>query len=368
MSVTRTSIQTWRALALAAASAAVVALAIWWTRGETEAVAAVRDDFEAAAPAQNAERVAALELDAPAMRAPTPVADATAPVARAKRRERFAVARTISGRVTCIDCDNLAARFGLFEYDAAAPNDDLLERGHAREDGSFEIQVDRPGKFALLAFAPGRRPGTAVVTIDEKGGDVALAPILLERGLSISGFVRGVATRAGTPMRVRARTHEPRAQQALVYRAFGSRFGWTDGRFEWSVGGADTDANSSYTIWGLRPVEYALSVVDVGELDLDFHDVALVRAPASAVMLNLATCSVQFHFFQQGKPAANQGFVLVTKDELGGSTFQSMATDANGNAEVVLAPHSSVELRCGAVQRQFKSTDGVGELDERIDL
>jgi hypothetical protein len=302
------------------------------------------------------------------MRAPTPVPDASMPVGRPNRRERFAVARTISGRVTCADCDDLAARIGLFAYESAAPSDDLIERGHARKDGSFEIQVDRPGRFALLAFAPGRRPGTAVVTLDDKSGDVALAPILLERGLSITGFVRGVATRAGAPMRVRARTREPRAQQALVYRAFGSRFGWTDGRFEWSVGGADTDANASYTIWGLRPVEYAISVVDVGELDLDFHDVAIVRAPASGVTLNLATCSVQFHFFQQGKPVANQGFVLVTKDELGGSTFQSMATDANGNAEVVLAPHSSVELRCGAVQRQFTALDGGGELDERVDL
>ena len=276
--------------------------------------------------------------------------------------------RVLRGRVACEDISGFEIRVAVFAFDGREPALAPLDETFTDGDGPYVLSVQQPGDFALLAFAPGHRPATSRFSIAAQT-EIELPPLRLETGASISGVVHNAWTDGVRETMVRVRARESGANDKMVvHEAIGGRFVWSDGAFDWAEIESNPTPDSTFWLPGLRPASYSLSVLGVGALGLEFPDIERVSAPAEDVLLTVSACTLNLHVFADGRPARSLPFTFRSIDGHGGASDRLLATDADGNVSMMLAPYSRAEIRRGAVVRPITAAGGGEELELSIAL
>ena len=208
---------------------------------------------------------------------------------------------SVSGRVVDENGDAVPnARIVLFAAPHAA--DALSARGStlADERGCFDVRSANPGDVWLGAIAPGYRPATRRLAIEEGFAELAQT-IVLERGVAISGRVLS----GETPLaRVELEAVGPRAARRA--RLDDVELAVIDGRLEWGALRSTTAADGTWSFRGLAPGRWIVrphafrcpgAVFPPGALPAEGID-----APADNVDLRIPSARLALEVLDKGEP------------------------------------------------------------------
>ncbi|HUI53691.1 MAG TPA: carboxypeptidase-like regulatory domain-containing protein [Bryobacteraceae bacterium] len=220
--------------------------------------------------------------------------------------------------------------------------------GLVKPDGSFKISGLDPGKYTLAATQFGQgglRLQSAPVEIEVAGADIEHLELRMIPPFDISGQMRFEDERARQPQRPPAPQGRPapppRPRQVMLRPADGISFGMQRP--------ADIDADDSFTLQGVQPGRYVLSLmwgpayvksVRLGDVEtsgpiLDVRNGA--NGAALTVVVSSNMCEVSGTVNDSSGPVPDARIALGADPEYGGGN-QVTASAADGTYKFVVAP------------------------------
>jgi hypothetical protein len=217
--------------------------------------------------------------------------------------------------------------------------DALGVRGEAISDefGRFDVRTPTPGDVLVAAVAPGMRPATRGLAIEEGFVDLA-QPLQLERGLAISGRVLA----GDDPLeRVELEAAGPRSSRRVQIGEY--ELALIDGRLEWGASRCTTGEDGRWAFQGLAPGRWVVrprafrcpgAVFPPGALAAEAID-----APARDVDLRIPAARLAVDVVADGEPLA---WAEVEVEYRG--LRSSRRADAHGRLEVDVSPDEGIAV------------------------
>lgn len=332
-------------------------------------------EFDVTEAAQNTSHVAATARH-PALKTVTALVS-TQPLQRARPGEQIVLTVVLQmfdeicrvrGRVATGNDEALSSTITAFELTHSGLEPVFAKGLETKEGGEFELEL-APRPHVLLAYARDWRPATAQVAC-ACGETLELSPLMLDRGLTISGQALLGSTPFAAGMTVTARLEQP----LTLVKSGVFTFAWTGERFEWLYRQARANELGLYELTALGNRSYSVKLFGLGDPGtplLDSQSVS-VLAPKFDVELAPPLCELRLTFFENGKPSPTR---FVFRQHLSQTTvrFSDYSADSGGKATLWLMQGHAAEIVVTTATPEERvynivTCDSNGVTEMRIDL
>jgi hypothetical protein len=212
----------------------------------------------------------------------------------------------------------------------------------ADDRGRFRLRIDAPGRYLLVAVAPGFAPVAHRVTL-AAGAPTDVGVLRLPRAATLEGTVSSEGSPlADAIVSAKAATGD----EGLPVQVEGMEIHWTPGDRVVADGHDRSDERGRFCIEGLSHGPHEISVwgidlVDQTRVRVEPDGGRAIEAPATGVRVEVGpTAFVEVHVRAGGLPVAGAN---VTIEHARGST--SRATGDDGISRQRVAPENDVRLK-----------------------